>query len=236
MNQDNNSSNNNFNGMGGGFNNPMPNQNNVFDNQMAQNNNVNNNLNGMVNGFNNPLPNQNSMPNNQQFDPNFQNGQVVGLNPGINTNGSNNGNKKLPIIIGGVALVVICVLVYSIFFNVKTITCTSKENLGTMKADVKLSASFKNNKAVKANMEMRMDLSDKSSTFVDQFYEKLKSNLSEQYDSKIVVSRKNKIVVAKIEVKAGDEMFGDVIETSDDATPESFVKQMEADGYTCDNK
>lgn len=250
--------NNNFNGMGNGFNNSTSNQTNGFDNQMMQNNNFNgmgndfgnqgpasndfqNNQQGQFNSFqnnngmqNNGLGNQNNgIPNNQQFNPNFQNGQVIGLKPGNNTNSSNN-KKIIPIV---VVLVVIGVLVYFIFFNAKTVTCTTEQTeFGGLKTTAKITASFKKNKAVSANMEIIIDLSSQNSTVVDLFYEEYKASLEKEYGTGITISNKNKMIIAEMKVKAGDKTFEEILDTSADITEEEFIKQMETGGFTCESK
>lgn len=241
MNQDNNS--NNFNGMGNGFNNQMPNPNDGLGNQAMQNNNGfnsmnNNNVSNEFNGYGN----QGNSQMNSQFNGNnsFQNNQGMGagnMNQAPASSKSNNGSKKnLPIVTGALVVVAAGVGLYFGVLKGEVVTCTSTSDLAGISYTSKAVVNFKNDKAIKASAEMVFDLSSQNTTIVDEFYNSLKESGEKEYGSKFNISKKDKTIMVEMSASSKEDEFEAVLSTSTDTTLDNYIKTMEANSFTCEKK
>lgn len=248
MNQDNNS--NNFNGMGNGFNNQMPNPNDGLGNQAMQNNNGFNSQNNGFNSMNNNnvsnefngYGNQGNSQMNSQFNGNnsFQNNQGMGagnMNQAPVSSKSNNGSKKtLPIVIGALVVVAAGVGLYFGVLKGEVVTCTSTSDLAGISYTSKAVVNFKNDKAIKARAEMVFDLSSQNTTIVDEFYNSLKESGEKEYGSKFNISKKDKTIMVEMSASSKEDEFKAVLSTSTDTTLDNYIKTMEANSFTCEKK
>lgn len=192
--------------------------------------NLNTNNNQMPNNFGNQNINNPQMNNNPQ---NF-NGQ--------NMNNFNRSKKNnLPIILGGIIVVIIAIILV-LFLNKggKTVTCKKTQNLAGINAEIEVSTKYNSNSLDSVSLIIEYKLENQYLSNLDTYYEAIKNNFEKYQNSQNVktnITKGNNSIKVEINTsRKGIEELSELSITKNDENPEQLITEMQNQGYTCTQK